>query len=281
MKFNFFTCNYYFSWEDVFFYQGWRIQRKVNTNHYRLLDSHNIRRESASFEDCKNTLLKYISACELQEPKKNAIILIHGFGRTENSLNRLKSVLSSVDADVIAFNYCSTKANLRHQAELLLQFVSNLANHPNLYFVTVGAGCLILRKFFDLCENYRILNINGIININPMNSGSDFAFLVNRITLVRKLFGPMLCDITPDESLKISRVPQEISLYIIFSPSKFSSFFGKLFSRLDSFPQLSPPAETAYSPYCKEIKPLTWLPLSNENMLVSCKESLEELLLRR
>ena len=277
MKFSFFTFGGRFSWEDVFFYQGWRIQRKIKTNRYRLLDSHNICRENSTFENCKNTLLKYISACEIQEPKPNAVILIHGFGRTQKSLLPLTSLFSSINADIIAFNYCSTKADLRHQGEILAQFISNLANRPNLFFVTIGAGCLVLRKFFDVCEDYRAANIKGIINVNPLNSGSDFAFLANRISVVRKIFGPMLSNITPDETLKISRIPQDIPLYLIFAPSKFTALFRKIFKRLESFPQLSPPAETSYSQYYKEIKPLTWFPMNNENMLVLCKESIDEL----
>lgn len=278
MKFNFFTFGGRFSWEDIFFYHGWRIQRRINTKRYRLLDSHNISRKDSTFEVCRNTLLKYISACEIPEPKQNTVILIHGFARTEKSLMALKDACRAINADIIAFNYCSIRADLRHQAELLSQFINNLTNHPNICFITIGAGCLVLRKFFDICEDYRASSIKGIININPLNSGSDFAFLINRLAIFRKIFGPMLHDITPDESLKISRIPQDIPLYLIFSPSKFTALTDRIFARLESFPQLSPPAETSYSQYHKEIKPLTWFPMNNENMLTLCREILEEIL---
>ena len=278
MKFDFFTLGGRFFWEDIFYYQGWRIQRKIHTSKFRLLDSHNIRRESGNFEICKDTLLKYISACEIPEPKKDMIILIHGFGRTGNALSSVFSAIRKTDADCVAINYCSFSANLQHNAELLLQFLKNFPNSPNLYFITVGAGCLVLRKMFDVCDNYRTLKIQGVININPMNSGSDFAFLLSRFAIFRKILGPMIKDITPDETLKISKIPQDISLYLIFSPSKISAMIKKIFAPLESFPQLSPPAENTYSPFSKEIKPLTWLPLQNENMLISCVESLEELM---
>lgn len=278
MKFNFFTLGGRFFWEDVFAYQGWKIQRKARTNHYRLIDSHNIRREKGSFEICKDTLLKYISACEIGEPKKNTVILVHGFGRTKSSLKGLISAIRGVDADIVDFNYCSLRTNLQYNADLLLQFVRNLTNSPNIYFITVGAGGLVVRKMFDICDNYRILHIKGVISINPINSGSDFAFLLSRSALLRKIFGPMLTDITPDEVFNISKIPQDIPLCLIFSPSKLEVIMNRFFAKLESFPQLSPPSEASYSQVYREIKPLTWFPLNNENMEIACQEYLEDLM---
>lgn len=277
MKFNFFTLGGRFFWEDILYYQGWKIQRKINTAQYRLLDSHNIRRQSGSFEICKDTLLKYISACEISAPEKNTIILLHGFARTRKSLFNLFSAIKKIHNNTIALNYCTFSADMKHSAEVLLQFMRNLPYSPDFYFVTVGSGCLVLRKMFDVCDNYRTLNIKGIININPLNSGSDFAFLLSKCKIFNKIFGPMLKEITPDQALKLSKIPQDIPLYLILSPSKFDSLIKKTLSPLESFPQLSPPAETSYSQNHKEIKQLTWLPMQNENMIISCLECLEDL----
>ena len=277
MKSDFFTLGGRFLWNDVFYYQGWKIQRRVHKNHYRLLDSHNIRRKSGTFEVCKDTLLKYIAACEIREPSKDIVILIHGFGRTQKSLKPLETAIREKNLDTVIFNYSSFSLNLKSIAEMLLAFTRNFTNSPRLYFVTVGAGCLVLRKLFGICDNYRELNIKGIININPLNSGSDFAFLVSRVGIFRKIFGPMLTDITPDMAIKISKIPQDIPFYIIFSPSKLSVLTKRLFAKFDSFPQLSPPAESAYSQNIKEIQALTYSPLKNENMRIVCVEILEEL----
>lgn len=278
MKFSFFTLGGRFFWEDVFYYQGWRIQRKLRTSHYRLLDSHNIRRQSGSFENCKDTLLKYISACEIDAPSDNTVILLHGFARSTKSLSNLSESIGKIAPNVISFNYCTFSSDLRHNAEVLLQFSRNMPDSSEIYFVTVGSGCLVLRKVFDVCDNYRTLGIKGIININPLNSGSDFAFLLHKFKIFNKLFGKMLGEITPDEAIKISKIPQDIPLYLISSPSKFSAIAKKMFAPLESFPQLSPPSESSYSQNCKEIKQLTWFPMQNENMMTSCLESLEDLM---
>ena len=52
MKFDFFTLGGRFRWEDIYNYQGWRIQRHVKNRRYRLLDSNDVRRDSGSFAHC-------------------------------------------------------------------------------------------------------------------------------------------------------------------------------------------------------------------------------------
>lgn len=278
MKFDFFTLGGRFFWEDFFYCQGWRIQHKINSNHYRLLDNHNIRRESGTFEICKDTLIKYISACEIKEPQKNVVILIPDFGRTQYSLKSLESAIRKHNINAVVFNYGSLFSDLKNSASSLLTFVRNFTNSPSICFVTLGTGCLVLRKMFEVCDNYRTLNIKGVININPLNSGSDFTFLLNKISPCRKIFGRIIFDVTPDEALKLTKIPQEIPFHILFSPSKLTSLTKRLFSRLESFPQLSPPAESSYSQNSKDIRILTWLPLNNENMHSACIEILDDML---
>lgn len=278
MRFDFFTLGGRFFWEDIFYYQGWRIQRKINTKTYRLLDSHDIRREEGAFEVCKDTLLKYISACEIPTPPKDITIIIHGFARTKKSVKKLKDTMYKKNINAVIFNYCSLSTDLKHSAETLFSFVKNLPDSSNVYFVTIGAGCLLLRKLFEICDNYRLLNIKGIVNINPINSGSDFAFLLSRASFIRKILGPMLLNITPSESMRLTKIPQDMPLFLIISPSKISVFFKHMFSRLESFPQLSPPAEATYSPNIKEMQTHTWFPMNNENMRISCVEILKDLM---
>ena len=66
MKFDFFTLGGRFLWEDIYNYRNWIIQRNINKQQYRLLDPFHVRRDHGSFERCKETLLKYIEACELE-----------------------------------------------------------------------------------------------------------------------------------------------------------------------------------------------------------------------
>ena len=65
MRFDFFTLGGSQFWEDVFFYQKWRIQRNYKTKQYRLLDNWDIRRAEGRFENCRRAFLKYIEVFQL------------------------------------------------------------------------------------------------------------------------------------------------------------------------------------------------------------------------
>ena len=51
--FHFFTLGGKQFWEDVFYYQKWRIQRHYRTRKYRLLDNWDICRAKGTFEECR------------------------------------------------------------------------------------------------------------------------------------------------------------------------------------------------------------------------------------
>ena len=88
MKFNFFTFGGSQFWEDVFFYQKWRIQRNYHSKIYRLLDNWDIKRAEGSFEQCRKAFVKYIEVYEIPRQSGELIILLHGLGNTKNVFQR-------------------------------------------------------------------------------------------------------------------------------------------------------------------------------------------------
>lgn len=270
MQFDFFTLGGRIFWEDVFNYQNWVIQRNVKNKKYRLLDSHNIRRASGTFTICKETLLKYIEAYEIEEPYNDTIILLHSFGRTKHSLTPIIKKFSNYKANIIAINYASLKKDMNNQSNLLIQFFKNMNLKGNTYFINFGTGCLLLRKFLDNSNNYRKYNITRVLDINPINSGSDLAELLVRKSFFRKLLGPMLLDISTKKAITLGLIPKEIQHGIIFCPSKFNIFIKKLFSRFDSFPSQSIPSEHQYSEEILTLDATTYLPLQNKKLQHAC-----------
>ena len=107
MKFDFFTLGGRFRWEDIYNYQNWRIQRHIKDRKYRLLDPHDIRRDSGTFGKCQNTLLKYIQAYELNNRSADTVLIIHNFGRTRNSVQYLADSLQETNKNIITVNYAS------------------------------------------------------------------------------------------------------------------------------------------------------------------------------
>lgn len=271
MQFDFFTFGGRFFWEDVYNYQNWVIQRNTRTKKYRLLDSHDIRRHSGRFEDCKNTLLKYIEACELDEPYDDTIILLHGYGHTKKSMKHIAKSLKTIKANIIIINYASLHKSLNYQSNLLAQFFKNMEIKGKLHFITSGAGGLILRKLLGTSRNYRKYKVAGVLEINPINSGSDLAELFLRNRFFRKILGPMLPDLTTRQTLLLPKLPKDIPHALIFCPSLLQQKIFKALEPFESFPPISPPSEQSYAPVFKYLPTSAFSPLTDSQLCRLCR----------
>ena len=109
MKFNFFTCGGGQFWEDVFFYQKWRIQRHYKTQEFRLLDPWDIRRYEGSFGECRQAFVTYISMYQLARQKGHMIVMLHGLGETKNIFKPLWREALKRGYLAAAINYPSTR----------------------------------------------------------------------------------------------------------------------------------------------------------------------------
>ncbi|MDO4162617.1 MAG: hypothetical protein Q4D80_06430 [Pseudomonadota bacterium] len=274
MKFDFFTFGGRFFWEDLFNYQGWVIQRHTRTKKYRLLDNHGIRRDSGSFTDCKNTLLKYIEAYELPAPYTDSVLLLHNFGRTKFSLNKICDSLKEMKANIIAVNSASLQKSLNYQANQLIQFIKNLNHHGKLYVITHGSGCLLLRKLLASADNYRAYHLARVIDINPINSGSDLADLLKDNIFCQKVFGPMLAEMAPQKAFSLAQLPKEIPHGLIFYPPTYTKIVKKLISRFESFPFASPPSEQSYADDRYQFSKYRWFPLADKELGDICRQYL-------
>ena len=272
MRFDFFTLGGRFRWEDIYNYQNWRIQRHILSQRYRLLDPNDIRRDSGSFTHCKETLLKYIDAYELDDLYDDTVIIIHNFARTKNSVQYIAESFDDAKVNVISINYASLHGNLHAHAQLLTQFLKNIEIRRHLYIINVGAACLLTRKLLSDSNNYRNYNIARILDVNPMNSGSDFCELLSYSRFFNYILGPMLSDISTRRAITLPKIPQDIEHGIIFCPSTMQKLTNKILSRFDSFPFLTPPSEQSYSDNIKFITESTFFPLENRDLIANCRQ---------
>lgn len=266
MKIDFFTLGGRFFWEDIYNYQDWVIQRSIISQKCRLLDSHNIRRHSGTFEQCKEILLKYIEAYELDSPYDDTIVILHGFGRSKKSVQNLAESLKKLPMNVVSIGYPSLRRNLFYHATMLSQFLQNLDVRGRLFIVNVGCGCLVTRKLLNKSRNYRQYNIARVLDINPLNSGSDLAELLAGNKFFSFILGPMLKDISTPRAAALARLPHDIEHGIIFSPLTVHDIAKKILSRFDSFPFTTPPKEETYANYVKYIDKNSYFPLSNPEL---------------
>lgn len=271
MSFDFFTLNSQFFWEDVYNYDGWVIQLNVRTLKYRLLDPFAVRRESGSFEQCKETLLKYIDACELSEPKHDTVLILHGFGKNKASVKHLAAGLKDLNANIVVAGMATLRRGVTFHANILDQMLQNMELKGRLYIVDTGASCLIVRKLLSSSSNYRRYNIERVLDINPINSGSETADLLSHYKSCNFLLGPMLQEIATPYALKFDKLPKDIDHGIMFAPSLFAQFIKKITARYESFPYSTPPTERSYAEKICNVKVRAPLLYKDPVLLEKCK----------
>lgn len=214
--FEFFTLGGSQRWEDVFFYQKWRIQRNYKTKEYRLLDNWDIRRATGSFDDCYKAFLKVIEIYQLSRQRGHMVIMLPGIAQSKNIFKPLWREITKYNFMAAALNYPSTYKRVDSHVRQLDFFLNHLEDVSEISFITYGSGCLILRKllFFD-AEWKKKIKIRKIIEINPNSKGSNFWKNISKYKWAQKLFGPILTDLTPNGVQKIPEYNKKYKVGII------------------------------------------------------------------
>lgn len=271
MNLTFFAFDSRFFWEDVYNYNDWVIQLNVRTLKYRLIDPYGVRRESGTFEQCKEALLKYISACELTEQKENTVVILHGFGQKKSSVKTLAKSLKDINANIVSVGYATLRRGIGFHSNILAQMLQNTEAKGKIFIVNVGGACLITRKMLSESNNFRRFNIERILDINPMNSGSDLVDLLFKNQFLNFILGPMFKDIATKNAVAVDKLPSEIDHGIIFASGFITQFIKKRFSKYESFPRTDPPDERSYAKKIVNVKAKTLYSLNDDMVAEYCK----------
>lgn len=146
MRFEFFTMGGSQLWEDVFFYQKWRIQRNYRTKEYRLLDPWDVQRHSGGFENCRRAFLDYIEIYEISRQRGHMVIMLHGLGDSKNIFKPLWRAVLKEGMMAAAINYPSTRKRIDSHVRQLDFLLNHLEDVQEVSFVTKGVGGIVLRK---------------------------------------------------------------------------------------------------------------------------------------
>lgn len=235
--FHFFTLGGKQFWEDVFYYQKWRIQRHYRTHKYRLLDNWDICRAKGTFEECRQAFVNYIEIYEIPRQSGKMVILLHGLAESKNIFKPLIKPLEAKGYNVVAINYPSTRKSLKEHVDQLDFFLNHTEDIEEVSFITNGAACLLLRHLLN--TNYewgKKFSIGKIINVNPINLGSRTYITMSRFKLLNLILGKSLQECTPDDVASIPELPQNYPLCLIFCETysdKLASLVADRFKGID------------------------------------------------
>ncbi len=237
MAFQFFTFGGKQFWEDVFFYQKWRIQRHWRTKKYRLLDNYDICRATGTFEECRKEFVRMVEVYEIERQKGSLFILLHGLGESKNVFRPLWRALAARGDNVAAINYPSTRKSIRAHLDQLDFFLSHVEDIDEVSFVTNGSGCLLLRYLLN--ESYAWkgkFNIGKIVNVNPVNGGSDICAALSRFKIMNWILGPCLKECAKENALSIPKIPAGTPLGLVFCETYVDKLLRPLKKRFESIP---------------------------------------------
>lgn len=277
MNFPFFTMGGKQFWEDVFYYQKWRIQRHFKTKKYRLLDNWDICRAKGTFEECRQAFVKYIEIFEIPRQKGKLVVLLHSLGETKNVFKSLWKSLAQNGYNVAAINYPSTRKSLEGHIDQLNFFLTHTEDADEVSFITKGSACLLLRKLFEQKAPWQEkLKIGKIINVNPINCGGNAYAFLSKFKVFNFILGQSLKDCTPEFTTDIKKLPKELPLGLIFCETYTEKLFRPIVKRYKSIDIKGDLKETDFSAQNVYISNKHLNPFDNPEVLEKCLKFLDE-----
>lgn len=245
MPFTFYTLGGLQFWEDVFYYQKWRIQRNTFTNKYRLLDSWNIRRFSGTYEECRNKFAHFSDVYQLPRQKGHLVIMIHGLGGTANRFSKMQKEMNESHLNAMALTYPSTRKSFKNNCKQIDLLLNNLDDINEVSFITHGIGGVIIREILnkESLWQYRI-KLNKVIQINPPNREGRFWDRLKSYRIFKGMFGPMLKEYDSKNLAKIPGFSNNIEFGILCTHNPFFDNIIALMPR--SWQKIMPKKDDAY-----------------------------------
>lgn len=275
--FHFFTLGGKQFWEDVFYYQKWRIQRHYRTRKYRLLDNWDICRAKGSFEECRTAFVKFIEIYEIPRQSGKMVVLLHGLAESKNIFKPLIKPLEEKGYHVVAINYPSTRKSIKAHIDQLDFFLTHIEDISEVSFITKGTACLLLRYLLNTSFEWnKKFNIGKIINVNPVNLGSETCTVLSRFKIFNFIFGKALKECSLENADMVPELPQNYPLGLIFCETYLDKLTAPITKRYKGIDIPGEKKEKDFSPLQVYIKNAELNVFDNQKLIEACTSFLTE-----
>lgn len=128
------------------------------------------------------------------------VVLLHGLGRTSNSLKKMEGRLKDKGYDVLNIDYPSRAYNIQTLTEKFIKTAieSHCKDKTNkIHFVTHSMGGIIVRYYL---QTFQPDNIGRIVMLSPPNQGSEVVDFLRQSGIVQTVMGPAFEQLSTDPS---------------------------------------------------------------------------------
>ena len=185
-------------WSDHTIYAGWRIQQHIYTRHIRLLDARDIRKAWGDLAVCEHALALAKARGEAALSSDRLCVLLHGLGRSKDSMAHLQRALTAAGFQAYSVNYASTRRGIPEVAEHVAALLRRAAlDFREISMVTHSLGGIVARSVMTLPDAPPVARL---VMIAPPNQGAEIANRVARRLLARLILGPAASEVRTDRT---------------------------------------------------------------------------------
>jgi pimeloyl-ACP methyl ester carboxylesterase len=183
-------------WSDELVFRGWRIQQNVFSSHYRLLDEHDYRHASGTFDECRQKLEEIRRERQLPPLEGPAVLTLHGLIRSRDMMAGIGQYLEQEgDYTWLNVSYASTRRTLDDHAASLARVISHLEGVSEINFVCHSMGNLVVRRYLGEASAQQPRwkvdpRIKRMVMLAPPNHGARFAQFFKDNKLFGLVMGP-------------------------------------------------------------------------------------------
>lgn len=119
-----------------------------------------------------------------------AVILLHGLGRTDRSMARMAFALETAGYDVLNVDYPSRASSIEALAETVLPdalAAPRISLAARIHFVTHSLGGILVRHYLKFNSLSRL---GRVVMLGPPNRGSEVVDRLGNLALFEKFEGP-------------------------------------------------------------------------------------------
>ena len=163
-------------WADEFYHVGWRIQRNILTDHYRLLDPDNFRQAWGTYEECLKAFNEERERQTISYEGKPLVLLVRGLGGTGLSFREMKEALEDDGYHVAIISYPTTRQGIHAHAVNIQVILDRLEGVTDMFVVAHSMGGLVMRQVLARGGPWTDrIEVKGLVMIATPNQGSQLA----------------------------------------------------------------------------------------------------------